>query len=69
MSDRVTPEELRRALNDLADRIERGDTKSATLRWILKGEDEEQEFTFPLETEEERTSALLAIRTILGQVH
>lgn len=68
MSSPVTSDEILEMLRDLADRIERGgDMKSVTLRFVMDGK--EHEHNFSLKTEEERDTALLALRTMLGQLH
>lgn len=66
--EKVNLEEVRAMLDDIARQIERGGLKSATIRWCTTSGDE-REITFLLETEEDRTEALHAIRTVLGQVH
>lgn len=64
----VTPDEIRQMLRDVAQRLEQGaDIKSVTLRFLV--DDEEHEHVINVETEEERTAALLAIRTVLGELH
>lgn len=69
MPDRVTADELLEMFREIARRIEGGQRGTVTLKYLLAGDDTEHEHTFSLETEEDRNAALLAIRTVLGQVH
>jgi hypothetical protein len=66
--ERMEPEDVFDMLQDMAERIERGGLKSATIRAMTR-EGEMLEHTFPLETEEDQNTALLFIRKLLGQVH
>lgn len=65
--DKVSDEDMRAMLAELADRIERGGLKSVTIKAMTDAGELEQ--TFALETEEEQLAALLTIRKLLGQVH
>lgn len=64
---KVSPEEVMDMLREVAETIERGGVEEVTLKFDLV--DGEKELKFSLRTEEERHEALLAIRTILGQIH
>jgi hypothetical protein len=67
-NDRVSPEELRAMLQEVSELIERGgNMQSLTIKAMV--DDSEIEHTFSLRTEEERLAALVAIKTLLGQVH
>jgi hypothetical protein len=68
MTDTMDAEDFWAMLQDMAERIERGGVKSATIRAMTR-EGEMIEHTFPLETEEDQNTALLFIRKLLGQVH
>lgn len=63
----VTEAEVRQMMEEVAERIERGGLQEVTIKVMVN--EGELEHTFSLRTEEERTAALLAIRTVLGQVH
>jgi hypothetical protein len=65
--ERVSVDEVRAMLQDLAERIERGGLKSVTFK--IMTDQGEQEHTFSLKTEEEQLAALVTIRKLLGQVH
>lgn len=64
---KVSPEEVMDMLREVAETIERGGVAEVTLKFDMV--DGEKELKFSLRTEEERQQALLAIRTILGQIH
>lgn len=63
----VTEAEVRQMMKELAERIERGGLEEVTIK-VMTSEGE-LEHTFSLRTKEDRSAALLAVRSVLGQVH
>jgi hypothetical protein len=65
----VSSEDIREALAQLADQIEREQLGGRVVLKYTTTDGDEHEHVFPLETEEDRTATLLSIRKVLGQVH
>jgi hypothetical protein len=67
--EKISPEEVRAMLSDLAERIEREGETMESVTLTIATDEGEKKHKFRLKTQEERDGALLAIRTLLGQVH